>query len=140
MADVLTTAEDVACIVRDAPTRVGLFAYGTLRPGEILHRVVDVVDSTPGEVYGYGLFTHPRGSYPYLVRHKGATTVGDILWTMPNTRLLETVRMEMRAGYQVQVVNVYTQLMDEPIPALAFVYPYQPVGTALIETGDWRDV
>ena len=138
MADVLTRG-DVLDVIRLAPTEVALFAYGTLRPGEALSRLVDTVEYCPGKVYGYGLYAVPQASYPHMAYDKHNVTVGDLLWVMPNSALMETVRMEMRAGYRVERVNVYTPDMEEPIPALTFTWPSPPFGAALLPGGDWRN-
>lgn len=139
MADILRM-EEVDSIVKDSPTRVALFAYGTLRPDHALHGIVDVVDAEPGNIYGHSLYHLPGAGYPHMVQDGGGGVRGDLLWVMPNSRLLEAVRMEMRAGYGVKVVNVYTAGLEEATPAISFVYPHIPWGAECVATGDWKDV
>lgn len=140
MAHVLNGNALLAKMV-DAPTAIAVFAYGTLRPGEPLQHIVDALDSDRGQVHGFSLHAYPgpESPFPFMVRDKGGSVAGDLLWCVPNNRLYETIRMEMRAGYDVAIVNVYTDLMEEPIPALAFVMDQAPAFTREIATGDWKD-
>jgi len=138
MAHVLTV-DDLLTKMMEAPFPVPLFAYGTLRPGEALEGIVRPLSHEEGKVYGFALRAYSQGAYPWMVRAKDGCVIGDLLWLDPDLRLLETVRMEMRAGYEVQVVNVYTDSMTEPVPALAFVAGFVPFGARKIASGDWKD-
>jgi gamma-glutamylcyclotransferase (GGCT)/AIG2-like uncharacterized protein YtfP len=136
MVNVLTH-EDIHNLIQDAPTPVAVFAYGTLRPGEGNSRWLQIESHTPGCVYGYGLYARPNGHYPWMVETQYTETKGDLIWVEPGGSLLDIINMELRAGYEARIVRVYTETMDEPIPAIAFIYPPVPFGADQVTSGDW---
>lgn len=137
MASVLT-AQRVIDLLSSPPTLVPVFAYGTLRPGEALHGFVDVMRSEPATAYGYSLWAAPGGHYPWMTRGHGGQVSGDLIWCDANMALVEIARMEMRSGYDAALINVYTDTISEPVPALAFVAHAVPYSAQRINSGDWR--
>lgn len=137
MADVLTR-DDLTHLLTASPTPVAFFVYGTLRPGQGNARLWTVESHVKGSVYGYGLYGRPgHASYPWMVDTQYTEVKGDLVWVKPDARMHSIVRMEENAGYTARIVRVYTETMDEPIPAIAFVYPHVPLGTEQIMSGDW---
>lgn len=118
-----------------------LFAYGTLRPGEALSNIINVEATAEATVHGAALYTWPYGQFPYMVvgdAARGFSVHGDLLWVRRDEALTRTVAMELNAGYELSVVNVYTSALEEYVPAISFTLRQPPPMTGRIESGDWK--
>ena len=124
------------------PTEIGLFAYGTLQPGEPLHGwvAVDVIDSVPATLVGHTLVWQPGGAYPWLVEggEEGNAVRGTLLWMRRRSAALDrTIAMERDAGYRVLPVVVLTD-DEELVECLTFVYPGVPRGAVPLRGQEWK--
>lgn len=105
-------------------TDVAMFVYGTLQVGEPLHSWIRdaVIDSEDATASGFRLVYHPLLGYPRMVEGFGEVR-GQVLWVDADHRdVVRTIDMEVLAGYDLAVVNVETDGMVEPIPAVTFLF------------------
>lgn len=121
---------------------VPLFVYGSLRKGGVLHDswLGDIVrDIEPATAAGYALFRPGQGWFPYMCRmddNRGCT-YGDLMWVKSGPELNELVRMEMNAGYEVDLVEVDASYTFT-LPALTFVWQRPlPRGCEVVPHNDW---
>jgi gamma-glutamylcyclotransferase (GGCT)/AIG2-like uncharacterized protein YtfP len=115
-----------------------LLVYGTLRDGGALHDGYigrGVKPQMTIDLEGWDMYD--LGSYPYIAQGEG--TIKAELYDITPSRVIETARMEMGAGYSV--AEVETPLGKAPI----FYYDEQRHTRARkglrdigkIESGDW---
>lgn len=115
-----------------------LFVYGTLqRAGQLYELIHPAVRSVqPGMLEGYGLYKSKYGSYPEACLLKGHSIKGELLLIDANhPRFIETMMMELKAGYKLELNEVVTP-HGLLIVAMTFIYGYEPTGY-LIEDGNW---
>lgn len=118
--------------------QVRMFAYGTLQPQGSLYEIIRpaVLDCEPAVLEGYGIYRSRFGVYPEAYPLKGHSIKGTLFSINANgLTFIETVMMEVRAGYKLEMNEVVTP-HGFLINALTFIYRDQPTGY-LIEDGDW---
>jgi len=113
-----------------------LFVYGTLRPGEALHHLIEdsVLHSEPFTMYAAELHYHVCNEYPVLRTSSALSNVdGDVCTLLATNAVRDVLAMEVLAGYDARWVVVNGR------EVLAFFWPeHLPVG-AHIPSGDWRN-
>lgn len=138
MAGVLT-GTDAVQVFEGGADYAPVFAYGTLRPGEVLADLLDVAHATDARVHGMQLWTWPgKDIFPIMVPAKHQTVIGELLWVERNENLLSTVAMELRSGYDLSIVNVYTNDLEEYVPAISFTMEHPPIATLPIPSNNWK--
>ena len=92
----------------DTPTQtLTLFAYGTLRKGERLHRwIEDEIVAEHGNVVVRGArlyYARGHNSYPYLVftGRMSDEAVGELYELPINEQVIAMLKMEQNAGYAI---------------------------------------
>jgi gamma-glutamylcyclotransferase (GGCT)/AIG2-like uncharacterized protein YtfP len=118
--------------------RVKMFSYGTLQREGSLYEIIQpaVLSAEPAVLEGYGLYRSRWGIYPEAFPLKGHSIKGTLFEVDANgLTFIETVMMEIRAGYKLEMNEVVTS-HGMLINALTFIYREQPTGY-LIEDGNW---
>ena len=118
--------------------QVKMFSYGTLQRAGSLYEIIRpaVLSVEPAFLDGYGIYRSRWGVYPEAFPLEGHSVKGELFDVDANgLTFIETVMMEVRAGYKLEMNQVRTThgLM---INALTFIYREQPTGY-LIEDGNW---
>lgn len=120
--------------------QVKMFTYGTLQRAGSLYEIIRpaVLSVEPAFLDGYGIYRSRWGMYPEAFPLKGHSVKGELFDIDGNgLTFIETVMMEVRAGYKLEINKVRTPhglLID----ALTFIYREQPTGY-LIESGNWLE-
>jgi gamma-glutamylcyclotransferase (GGCT)/AIG2-like uncharacterized protein YtfP len=118
--------------------QVKMFSYGTLQREGSLYEIIRpaVLSAEPAVLEGYGLYRSRWGIYPEAFPLKGHSIKGTLFEVDANgLTFIETVMMEIRAGYKLEMNEVVTS-HGMLINALTFIYREQPTGY-LIEDGNW---
>lgn len=118
--------------------QVKMFVYGTLQREGSLYELIRpaVLSVEPAVLEGHGLYRSRFGLYPEAFPLRGHSVKGELFDINANgLTFIETVMMEMRAGYKLEVNEVVTS-HGFLIEALTFIYREQPTGY-LIEDGNW---
>jgi gamma-glutamylcyclotransferase (GGCT)/AIG2-like uncharacterized protein YtfP len=120
------------------PDVIPLFVYGTLRPGGTLYDHyfdTDVVDSERACAAGYSLRT--TGWFPVMAPEAEEISFGDVLWVRKGMGLMAAIRMELNAGYSLELVDVELAGMTEPMPALSFIWHGNVADMPRVTFNDW---
>lgn len=115
-----------------------MFVYGTLQREGSLHELIRpaVLSAESAVLEGHGLYRSRFGFYPEGFPLPGHSIKGELFDINANElTFVETIMMEMRAGYKLEVNEVVTS-HGFLIEALTFIYREQPTGY-LIEDGNW---
>lgn len=118
--------------------QVKMFAYGTLQREGSLYQLIRpaVLSAEPAILEGYAIYRSRYGLYPEAFPTSGHSIKGELLEIDgSNLLFVETLMMELRAGYKLETNVVHTSHGLE-IDALTFVYRDQPTGY-MIEDGNW---
>lgn len=120
-----------------------LFVYGTLLSGEVGESGAPSSIRQPAKVRGYlnYAFGTGPGGYPVL-RHAEDSAQSWVYGELCHVNLsveqiMDTIRMELDAGYNVQWRDAYDDDGDLITQAMVFVWPWNDYG-ATIPGGDWR--
>lgn len=120
--------------------QIKMFSYGTLQRAGALYSLINraVKDVEPAVLEGYAIYKHPQGNYPEAFPLKGHSIKGELLTVdAEHPRFVETMMMELNAGYKMQIEEVVTP-NGFLIRAVAFTAKTQPSGY-LIEGGNWLE-
>lgn len=134
----------------EEPGRIPLFVYGTLQPHEALFSLVedDLIDTPKAAVvFGYKLYQNKTNSYPYLVEAGDTDYAFGTLLTIPYGQAWDRVaRMEVGAGYLVEMLSVYINRADHEaglveVRSVGFILPKQNHWMLGEEVADhlWQD-
>ena len=118
--------------------QTNLFVYGSLqRAGQLYDLICPAVKSVePAVLEGYGLYKSKFGFYPEASPLEGHSIKGELFSIDANhPRFIETMMMELRAGYKLELNEVVTP-HGFLITAMTFIFGYEPTGY-LIENGNW---
>lgn len=117
---------------------VPLFVYGSLRSGGRLHTwYLQGIKGHRAYAHGYGLRVIDRTApFPFMVKARGETTVGEVYWITDPQTLAHAQRMEENAGYVTRYIDVEFADNVLTVPALAFVWPHGGA-MLLVPDNDW---
>lgn len=119
---------------------VPLFAYGTLRPGYALNGWIEdiTVEVEHATVDGFALTIPEGGWYPKMVPERGQMTTGEIAWVREGSQLARLIEMEMRAGYDLELVDALTDTLNISLPCLSFIWNGAAHGKQ-VRHNDWAN-
>ena len=115
-----------------------MFSYGTLQRAGSLYDLIQpaVLSVELATLKHYGLYKSPFGMYPEAFPLEGRSIKGELLSIDANhPRFIETMMMELKAGYNLELNEVVTP-HGLRIIALVFISHFPPTGY-LIEDGNW---
>ena len=123
-----------------------LFAYGTLRPGCSLYRLIEPAVNwihpvtTQGSLYHLRTGTDEHPIYPVADLISGSGAIfGDLLSVDGDSLEFEYMdQMEVGAGFEPITIRVVSSLDFSSIDAIGYHYPY--LRGPKIESGDWKKV
>lgn len=115
---------------------IGIFVYGTLRPGSYNHwyeeEGVDPNCTARGRLY----FVHGHSGFPVADFDEEGVIVGDVIWLRDDSQDFQDIcNMELGAGYTLRDIEV-TDAEGSTYTAYAWHYPQKLRGKR-IPDGDW---
>ena len=114
-----------------------ILSYGSLRKGaynfEYFNQKYDLKYVETLEIKGYDLYS--LGPYPAIIKGKNKLTV-DLLRCDRDTRILID-GMEHGAGYHSREMMVFSEVLQESVYVILYVYGGELEGLQKVENGDW---